>query len=136
MTYNFTFTDKCYVLGATVVVDGKFTAATSAAWDVTDADVTYDTTNDQLDFDGDANVVPTSNDVITTAETYWTLLKLENETGTTTCQLDLGTATGTSRTADGVYIEYITAVGTTFTIKATTDGTLSLSWIEIRQVLN
>jgi len=136
MTYSFQFTGKVYVLGADVVVDGSFTAASSAAWDVSDADISYDTTNDQIDWSGDGDLVPDSNDVITNAVTYWTQMLLENEAGTTACVLKLGTTEGTSRTADGTYTENILANNTTFTVSVTTDGALSLSKIQIRPILN
>lgn len=133
--YGFQFTDKVYVLGAEVVVDGGFTGDGSD-WDVSDADCSYDTSNDQIDWTGDADVVPTSNDVIVNGDTYWTQMLLENETGTTSCTLKLGAVSGTARTANGTYTEIITSDNTTFTISVTTDGTLSLSEIQIRPVLN
>ena len=135
-TYTFEFTGKVYVLGVTVVVDGTFIAGTSAAWDVSDANISYDTTNDQIDWNGDGDLVPASNDVIVDATAYWTQMLLENETGTTSCTLKLGTASGTARTANGTYTEIITSNSTTFTISVTTDTTLSLSSIQIRTVLN
>ncbi len=135
MTYSFEFTGKVYVLGADVVVDGSFTG-NGSDWDVSDADCSYDATNDQIDWTGDADVVPDSNNVITNGDTYWTQMLLENETGTTSCTLKLGAVSGTSRTANGTYTEIITSDNTTFTISVTTDGTLSLSKLQIREVLN
>jgi len=136
MTYSFQFTGKVYVLGADVVVDGTFTAASSAAWDVSDANISYDTTNDQIDWDGDGDLVPASNDVIADDTDYWTQMLLENEAGTTSCTLKLGTASGTARTEDGTYTQIITSVGTTFTVSVTTGEDLSLSKIQIRPILN
>jgi len=137
ISYPFQFTGKVYVLGPEVVVDGTFVAATSAAWDVSDADVAYDTTGDQLDFTGDADVVPASNDVITASTAHWTQILLENEAGTTSCTLKLGTTSGTARTTDGTYTEIITPnAAVTFTISVTTDDALSVSAIQIRKVLN
>jgi len=136
MTFTFETNGKLYVLGADVVVDGDFTAATSAAWDVTDADVACDTTGDQLDFSGDADVVPASNTLLTAAIVYFTQILLENEAGTTTCAIKLGTTSGTSRTTDGTYTEFITAQDVDFTISVTTDSALSVSELIIRPVLN
>ena len=137
-TYSFEFTGKVYVLSEDVVVDGDFTAATSAAWDVSDADVTYDTTGDQLDFTGDATVAPSSNDVITSAKKYWTQIKIEGESGTSTCQLTVGGKALTSRTANGTYTEVMTSdtSAVTFSVAVTTDDALSISEIIIRQILN
>ena len=137
-TINYTLTgvSKLYILGANVVVDGGFTAASSAAWDVSDIDISYDTTNDQIDWAGDGDLVPASNNVITNAVVYYTQMLLENEDGTTACALKLGTASGTSRTADGTYTEFITANSTTFTVSVTTTSALSLSEIIIRPVEN
>ena len=134
--YSFEFSGKVYVLGATVVVDGTFVAGTSAAWDVSDANISYDTTNDQIDWDGDGDLVPATNTVIVDTVSYWTQMLLENETETTSCTLKLGTAAGTARTANGTYTEIITANSTTFTVSVTTDGILSLSELQIRTVLN
>jgi len=136
MTYSFQFTGKVYVLGANVVVDGGFTAGTSAAWDVGRANISYDTADDQINWDGDDYLEPASNDVIVDGVSYWTQMLLENETGTTECILSLGTTKGTDRTADGTYTEIITANDTTFKVDVTTDGTLSLSEIKIRPILN
>ena len=134
--YNFQFTGKTYILGADVVVDGDFTAADGSAWDVSDADVAYDATGNQLDWSGDADVVPASNDVITNAAEYWTQMKIENEAGTSSLQLKLGTSAGTERTSDGTYTEFITANSTTFTIVGVSDNAISLSEIIIRPVEN
>jgi len=135
-TYSFEFTGKVYVLGADVVADGAFTAASSAAWDVSDADISYDTTGDQIDWAGAGDLVPASNNVIVTTTDYWTQMLLENESGTTSCTLKLGTTSGTARTANGTYTEIITSAGTTFTVSVTTDGALSLSELQIRTILN
>ena len=135
-TYSFEFTGKVYVLGADVVADGAFTAASSAAWDVSDADISYDTTGDQIDWAGAGDLVPASNNVIVTTTDYWTQMLLENESGTTSCTLKLGTTSGTARTTNGTYTEIITSAGTTFTVSVTTDGALSLSELQIRTILN
>ena len=143
-TINYTLTgvSKLYILGANVVVDGGFTAASSAAWDVSDADVAYDTSNDQIDFsyvtNGEADLVPTSNDVITSAVVYYTQMKIENTVDNVSVTLKLGTAAGTARTADGTYTQFITANGTTFTVSGDVDSgdSVSLSEIVIRPVEN
>ena len=142
VSYNVTGTGKLYVLGANVVVDGDFTAATSAAWDVTDADVAYDTTNDQIDFsyvtNGEADLVPASNDVITSAVVYYTQMKIENTVDNVSVTLKLGAEAGTPRTADGTYTQFITADNTTFTVSGDVDSgdSVSLSEIIIRPVEN
>ena len=136
--YDFTVNGKVYALGGTVVVDGDFTAASSAAWDVSDANVDYDTTGDQLDFDGDATVPPTTNTVITSSEKYWTQTKIENESGTSTCTLTVGDVALTERSTDGTYTEIMTedTSAVTFSVAVTTDDALSVSEIIIRQIYN
>ena len=135
--YSFQFTGKIYVLGATVVVDGDFTGDGSD-WDTSDAGVSYDTTNDQLDWTGDSAVFPTVNNVITSSEKYWSQIKIENETGTSVCALTIGGKTQTSRTSNGTYTEVMTedTSAVTFGVSVTTDGTLSTSEIIIRKILN
>ena len=135
ISYTVTGTSKLYVLGANVVVDGGFTAADGSAWDLTGA-ATYDATNDQLDWGADDDVEPASNDVITNGTTYYTQMKVENHSGTSSLQLKLGTAAGTAREADGTYTQFITANGTTFTIVGVSNDAISLSEIVIRPVEN
>ena len=136
ISYTVTGTGKLYVLGANVVVDGGFTAASSAAWVVTDPDVSYDTTNDQIDWDGDGDLTPTANNVIVSAATYWTQMLIENESGTSSLQLKLGTTAGTARSSDGTYTQYIVANNTTFTVVGLSNDAISLSEIIIRRVYN
>ena len=135
-SYSFEGSGKLYILGADVVVDGDFTAADSSAWDVSDADVSYDTSNDELDFSGDAGVVPASNDVIVNATTYWTRLYIKYESGTSSVILRLGTEGGKNNATIGTYVENILANGTTFTISVTTDDAVTISELIIRPILN
>ena len=136
--YSFEFSGKVYVLGADVVVDGGFTAATSAAWDVSDDDVSYHTTNNQLDWGGDAVVAPSSDDVVSTSTKYWTQVLIENESGTSTFVLQVGQVDLTERTANGTYTEIMTSdtSDATFEITVTTSDAISLSEIIIRPILN
>ena len=115
MTFGFEFTGKVYILGTDVVVDGDFTAATDAAWTV-GANQSYDTTNDQVDWDGDGDLAPDPNTVITDTVEYWTQMKIENDAGVSSLQLKLGTAAGDAQNANGTFTEIITANSTTFTV--------------------
>jgi len=133
-TYPFQFNGKCYILGAELVVDGGFTAASSAAWDVSDEDVAYDTTNDQLDFSGAADVPPDTPGILTDTYVYYTSITVSNW-GSGSVAHDIGGTAGTSRGADGTYVEFITAAGTDYKIVGAA-GTYSVDRVSVRLVQN
>ena len=136
-TYGFEFTGKVYVLGADVVVDGDFTGDGSD-WDVSDTDVAYDATDDMLDFTGNADVSPDTNNIVDVNTYYWCQWKIENESGASTCAIQLGdNIGGTTTGSDGTYTEIIQCTSDqTTTIKVETDDAISVSEVIVREVLN